>query len=325
MVKRFVCSLSSVLVAMALAAAAAVAVTPAARLTVESGAVPSNFAVGDNAKCEQASEQEREGLCDAYEVVVRDRGSVATDGSPITITDALPAGLTVQKIRFYWSGLAQETEDLGSLCEPVAVQCEFPLALRPDETLRMIVLVTVAPGAAADLTNAASVSGGGVAGASTSVRSTNGPVPPLFGVRAFGLDPFGSDGAPDTQAGGHPYELGTTIDLNNVRRRPPEGEGIPNTSVHDLRDVVVDLPLGLVGSALSAPTCTLAQLASLLPVEEGGLLDPVGCPAQDTRVGHIVTSPATATVQVNTGVFNVVPEHGVAAEFGSPTSSMGPM
>jgi hypothetical protein len=34
------------------------------------------------------------------------------------------------------------------------------------------------------------------------------------------------------------------------------------TSVEDVKDIVVDLPLGFVGSATAAPTCTFAQLSS---------------------------------------------------------------
>jgi len=42
----------------------------------------------------------------------------------------------------------------------------------------------------------------------------------------------------------------------------------------------------------------------------------VGCPASDTQVGHIQTFPFAASAAANGAIYNLVPEHGVAAEFG---------
>jgi uncharacterized repeat protein (TIGR01451 family) len=320
MVKRFVCSLPVVLVSCLLFVGAASAVTPGAGFTIASVATPTNFSAGDNAGCESEKGESLGPLakCDAYQVTVTNRGSVATrEGAPITITDVLPAGLTVQQISLLYSGDPASGFDHGEEdCSMVSVRCEFPEALGPDETLRMTVRVTVNPGAAGSLTDTASVSGGGVTQASTSVQNTNGALAPPFGVNAFDLTPFASDGTTDSQAGGHPYELGTTVSLNNVLRVGPEAEP-RDTSVHDVRDVIVDLPLGLVGSALSAPTCTLMQLSTSLP-DEGALSghNPHGCPATDTRVGHILTEPDRSNGQVNSQIFNVTPERGTAAELG---------
>jgi hypothetical protein len=320
MVKRFVCSLLGVLAGLLLCAGAAIAVTPAAGWGIVSLATPTVFSVGDNAGCEEDIVTRRNAVrCDAYQVTMTNRGSRATDGSPVTLTDVLPAGLTVQKISLYWtnaSGAIFGGEDLGYLCEPVAVRCQFPEAVGPDETLRMVVYVAVGPGTAGSLTSTVSVSGGGVAGASAGLQNTNGPVPASFGVSAFSFASFGADGALDTRAGGHPYELGTTIDLNNVFREGPDANHFGATSVHDVRDAVVDLPLGFLGSALATPTCTLAELSNLLPGTVGGEgINNGGCPASDTRVGHILTMPA-ATGQANSGVYNIAAERGVAAELG---------
>ena len=71
----------------------------------------------------------------------------------------------------------------------------------------------------------------------------------------------GLDGRQDTQAGGHPYELTTTINLNSVIRTAAGGRNI-DTSVEDMKDVVANLPLGFAGSTLAAPECTLTQLSS---------------------------------------------------------------
>ena len=65
--------------------------------------------------------------------------------------------------------------------------------------------------------------------------------PALFGPSAFTSYVAGSDGMPDTQAGDHPYELVTRIDLNSDLRVGAE-DVFGVTSVHDVKDVVVDLP-----------------------------------------------------------------------------------
>ncbi len=124
----------------------------------------------------------------------------------------------------------------------------------------------------------------------------------MFGPSDFGTYIAGVDGAPDTQAGDHPYEMTTRIDLSSAVRNAPEGPR-EMTSVHDLKDVVVDLPVGLLGDAQATPKCRYPELASVKH-----------CPAA-TRVGQITTQPDTLT-GAYTAIYNMVPEHGVAAEFG---------
>jgi hypothetical protein len=296
MVKRLVGSMG-VLAGCLWFACSVWAVTPAADLTIHSFATPTVFSAADNSECEIIGEATS---CSAYEVVVTNVGSRPTDGSPVTITDTLPAGLSVAEIQLRWS---EAPGNLGLFfCSRTAVQCHFGLApLAPGASLRMVVYVRVEPGAAATLTNAASVSGGGVAEASTSAQNANGPVPALFGLSAFESSIAGLEGASDTQAGDHPYELATGIYLNNVHRAGPENNS-RDTSVHDVKDILVDLPLGFVGSVLATPTCTEGQLSSL------------ACPS-DTRVGHIQSFPTGSTSAAGP-LYNITAEHGVAAELG---------
>src|SRR5437899_2244647 len=129
---------------------------------------------------------------------------------------------------------------------------------------------------------------------------------PSFGFSNFGFYISGLDGMPNSQAGDHPYEVTTTIGLNNgFRVNNPAGSEISDsTSVQDVKDFVTDVPLGLIGSTLAAPRCTLAQLSA----EEGR------CPT-DTIVGHLRTEPEELT-SINSPIWNLVPEKGVAAEFG---------
>ncbi len=281
---------------------------PAAGLSVQSFAVPTVFSVGEECVMDPGGSGP---VCDAFEVSVRNAGSRATEESvPVVIAQSLPAGVTVQGVGLYLSGSFGGSA--GS-CSTVPVRCEFPQALGPDKTLRMFVYVKVGPGVQSPLTASARVSGGGVGEASVGARALVGP-PAGFGWEGFSSLIAGLDGASDTQAGDHPYELSAALQFNSdVRIAPDSGEEtIPVvTSVQDVRDIVVDLPVGVLGSAVAAPECTLAQLGS-----------EAHCPA-DTVVGHIHTYPreegsipSTPADSLDVPLYSMVPEHGVAAEFG---------
>lgn len=263
-------------------------------LTVESFATPTNFSVG------QAS---------TYQITVTNTSHVeTTSGSEIMLTDGLPAGLAVQGIQLFASGLENGEEDLGFDCNTsvvgaTTISCHFPFPLKPDETLTLVIDVVVETGASGVLTNHASVVGGGAPEVATEESDVISPLPASFGVANFGFHISGLDGASDTQAGDHPYEVVTTIGLNtSFRVNGPQG--VPGiTSVQDVKDVAVDLPLGFVGSTLAAPQCTLAQLSSTSH-----------CPS-DTIIGHLTTEPRSG-ISIASPIYNLVPEHGVPAEFG---------
>ncbi len=295
----------SALAVFVLGAGSAGAVVPAARLSIHSFATPSVFSAEQTVGCAGTSQPTE--VCDAYQVTVTNVGSRPTDGSTITLTDALPAGLTVREIQYYWSG---SNENLApEFCSKISVQCTYPKALEPDATLTMTVYVEFT-GASGSLMNVASVSGGGVPESSTSEQTQVGSTPPVFGVAGFGSLISGLDGAPETQAGAHPYEWALRFDLENeLRVGPSTGNAtVGATGVQDLRDAVIDLPLGFLGTALATPDCTLAQISSVINVKVGG------CPP-DTALGHILSEPGGAA-EVNGPIYNLTPERGVAAEFG---------
>jgi hypothetical protein len=322
-------SMLATLSAMMLFAAtgtASAAATEVPAWTVDSVAAPTNFTAAQNGVC-LTNLTEPTGRCDAYQVTATQAGSQSTDGTAVTVSDSLPAGLTVQKISFFWSGAAKlapffgpsfgPSTDLNELlsaelgtpvCTSAPLQCTLPelgeLKVDPDESLQMIVYVTVdEPSTDGPLANTATASGGGAIDVSTTQENRIASTAPSFGPAKFDFAILGLDGKPDTQAGGHPYELTTTIDLNStIQNHLLEGQPLV-TSVNDLKDVVVDLPLGFAGSTLAAPECTLHQLSS----EQR-------CPT-NTQVGHLYTEPRGG-VSVNSPIWNIVPERGVPAEFG---------
>jgi hypothetical protein len=304
---------------------------------VHSFAAPTNFSAQDNPRCEKASNER----CDLYEVIARDSSDGPSDGSAVTVSDLVPAGLAIRKLNFQWSGFPVEPgvpqsgpeTNLANfgLCTQTPgpsgtrVECRLPTAefalpnVQPDDTFKLLIEVTVtAPTSSpATLTNVASASGGGGQEATTTTRNTlEGPTP-SFGLENSSITITGAAGEADTTAGGHPYELTTAFELaSEWRERPDEPGQTGVTSVEDVKDVVVDLPIGFLGSALATPTCTFAQLTS--NIGQGV----AGCPT-DTVVGHISTVPK-ANDSVEGAIYNLTPEHGVAAEFGFVDSLAGP-
>jgi hypothetical protein len=310
--------LLSVLLALA-GAAAAGATAPAAHLALHVQAAPTHLSSADSALCvNEEGAVNDEPACDRYLVTVTNTGSRAASG-PIVLADAVPPGLKVVNVKLFWfkSQLSPfekegpEGEQLTvnaaeePVCKPeaVPVSCQFEGKLEPDQRLQMQVIVTVDPEAEV-APNTATVSQEGNVVASTSANDVVSSSPAPFGPGELLSDINGPDGAPDVQAGDHPYEFVTRIDLNNRMTRSKSGAVQPGPGQRGIRDVVVDLPVGFLGSATSTPTCTYGELQSR----------PGSCP-RDTMVGHIETE-GEHEIAANSPIFNMVPPHGVAAEFG---------
>jgi len=309
-----------------LSAVPAFAATSAPAWAINSYASPTDFSTAESfaniSQCDEVSVGGSE--CDVYRVTVSNVGAKAAKSEAVTIEDTLPPGLAVREVLFRWAGTREnptphEEEDLGRFCTITPLKCTIPASffveigrtVRPDDRLTMFVVVGVEePFVSGVVTNVAKVHGGGAPAAETTSHNTIESGPPAFGLSAFSNPANGPEGTPSIQAGAHPYELATKIDMTSVIREDAVGNPFV-TATEDPRDIVVDLPPGLAGSALSTPeTCTLAQLTAKGPVnEQGGS----GCPT-GSRVGYIRTEPEL--LRVFGPLFNMVPEQGVVAELG---------
>jgi len=325
-----VAALATAFVAFALMTTSAVAATPTPAWGVDSVAAPNDFSAALN--------DERCGaypFCQGYTATVTNIGSRATSGATVTIKDKLPVGVTLQETYLYLT----EVKELGglnrlesgreelfgpqtpsSVCHVVGqvVTCGVSGRRAPDGALQLSMFVTVnePEPASGVLTNTVTVEGGGAASVEASSSNPVGSAAPVvFGFSGFAAPFLGVDGEPEAQAGGHPYELPVKIDLNSVVRSDPEAS-VRATSVEDLRDAVVDLPLGVSGSAVSAPTCSLQRLSAEGEDKEPGEVRQgySSCPV-DTIVGYIQSYPEGA-VSASSPIYNIVAERGVAAEFG---------
>lgn len=105
------------------------------------------------------------------------------------------------------------------------------------------------------------------------------------------------------QAGGHPFALTTTIEFNGEQENSSVGL---YPAGGDPKDVVVDLPPGLLADPLAVPRCPLALF---------------------TRAGnHCSPSAQVGTVEISFAdtvliepVYDLIPEPGQSAEFGVPS------
>ncbi|HWY18940.1 MAG TPA: hypothetical protein VNY27_09560 [Solirubrobacteraceae bacterium] len=109
-----------------------------------------------------------------------------------------------------------------------------------------------------------------------------------------------------TQAGGHPSGLTATLRLATEEVEAAGGSLVPT---QDPKDVVVNLPPGLLGNPTAVPRCPLSLL------EEGK-----ACPT-DTQVGFFTFARLGAAAQDRQlgPIVNVVPEAGQSAEFALET------
>ena len=129
---------------------------------------------------------------------------------------------------------------------------------------------------------------------------------PSFGIAAF--DGLASDAAGNllSQAGGHPYQYSTELDFNTFTD-PSVG---PNLPVEDVKDVVVDLPPGFVGSVAGVSECTATELAN-----GAAATDPEPLCPSTSQIG-ILSLRTDLAETAPTPVFNMVPPAGVPARFG---------
>ncbi len=120
-------------------------------------------------------------------------------------------------------------------------------------------------------------------------------------VKWDGEGPVSQGGGAFSQAGGHPYEIATTVEWES-HLVPSElfGTEAPYPD-EPIRDVLGDLPPGLVGNPSALPRCNQQQLAGRQ------------CP-QSSQLGYI--QPKDSGMTLAAGLYNMVPAHGQAALFG---------
>ena len=128
-----------------------------------------------------------------------------------------------------------------------------------------------------------------------------------FGIESFSVDVLDESGQPETRAGAHPDAVTVRFDVNKTTE---VGGDLPDGYV---KDVVADLPPGLVGDPSATPVkCSVSELLSANPGTGTG-----GCPIS-SQVG-LAEYRITNGLGVVTGwsaIYNMKPPPGVPARFG---------
>jgi hypothetical protein len=315
-------------VTVAAPATAALAVVGASSWVLLPIAEPTSFSAADdgNTTCAELGFGGDQYLhCDRYTVVLTNVGTRPSSGV-VTVTDTLPEGVTTSKPP---EGLVEErgenlpvwgceTEHPASreivTCRtegyPVPAQTAAPAIVIPISTSPVIPAGSV-------LTDEVTVSGGGAKSASASAATVAAsPLEPAPSERlvplGFGFSMLGPAGAQDTQAAGHPSAFTAaftfpTADVYSFRKNEIEHVETPLPfPSEDARQVITDLPPGVIGDALATPTCPLPDVTDLTPEE-------VECPSS-TRVGTLALVE-TNVIDNEIAIFNVAPERGHVAEF----------
>jgi uncharacterized repeat protein (TIGR01451 family) len=279
---------------------------------ISSVSLPTNFTKADSEQCDPADEVG----CDTYVVSVTNVGTADSSG-PITITDRLPDGIALVEV-----AKAKDTEGGSVSCTvgvaASTVRCVDEDTIAPEGVIMITleVRVTAELGSTESLvTNVAEVDGGGapiaVTGTPGTVPNTvNSAAPAQFGAQDFSVGVLGADGAPDTQAGGHPATVTTVINYTTLLNNTKSFGFRQNTAfpaVQEPKTEMVDLPLGFVGDPLAAPQCPEADLIRVNN-------HPGQCPAGSV-VGVMALEEGGFAV-LQGPIYNVVPEAGYPAMFG---------
>jgi hypothetical protein len=297
------------LIAGVVSASAAAAGQPSPAWAVQSAAESTSFSASQNAICESTA-----AVCDQYTLVVSNVGSRASSGL-VTVLDTLPLGVTVAIAP---TASAEGEEAFACVTETVAghavVRCsserEIPAAT--PAVAAIVIPVVVSNEAAGTLTNRVEVFGGGARSSAFAETATPIDAPALsFEVLEFNTGLLEVAGAADTQAGDRPAALATSFAFPSTFQIPAEvGEYVDAYPIESVKQIVTDLPPGLVGDALATPTCPLSDVTAITGE------DPNGCPG-DTQIGTLTLAgpePAEES-RTNLRIYNVTPEHGYPAEF----------
>ncbi len=247
-------------------------------------------------------------------------GGIEASSSSVRIADALPHGLRAVAI----AGSEPNSQGAPNLRTPMACSlepqptCTLTRELVPFSHLEARIAVVAEAGAKDGELNEVNVSGGGAPGASVSRPVTLSNTPTPSGVESYELTPEEERGLPATQAGVHPFQVTTTIALNQTADTEPVKEfpAKPEVSpVGLVKDLNFRWPPGLIGNPTPIAQCTAVQFHELADNKDENfcpLQSVVGVASVTVNTTRSLFGLATFTVPL----FNLVPRVGEPARFG---------
>jgi hypothetical protein len=289
--------------------------------TISSVAEPTNFSTTHNGSCEEETSgiPPQSSPCDSYRVIARNVGSLATS-EPVTITDILPNHVEAVYAVLQEQQAGGPQEEVG--CSTTPVRCEYPASVPPGGVLILTVNVKVLSSATSGLLNFATIEGGSLAQPLTTSTPTTeenliSTAPSAFALNGFDMRVDGLDGTPDLQAGEHPFGITTSFTIPSMTRHNASEANYQRIPTERIKDLVVDLPAGLVGDPQATPHCPLSALHENILVSGS----PTNCPTA-SKVGSVTFEGngrfrvANGIFSGTSGIFNMIPEAGAPAEFG---------
>ena len=302
-------ALLAVVIASLAGVSSAQAVPPAPAWRISSVPNPTAFSASDATVGECAP-------CDKYQLRITNVGGAPSNGT-ITVTDTLPAGVTTS------GTLPSGNEWWEWTCTPegegaTSIQCTTSStvgALKQAPSLTVYVQVASSVPADSEPSNVVKVESTGATTVTQSFPTRLNPSAPLpFGLADFGSYPADEAGLPDRQAAGHPNSLTTSFDVTSAVNLASGHLTESTRPSQDIKDIVIDLPVGFIGDPLAAQQCPIHDLI----VSSTGS----GCPLA-SQVG-VVSFNGVGSYdrefyqggRQNIRVYNMVPERGYPAEFG---------
>ena len=286
-----------------------------------STAQPTNFTPGSNYSTDVTSGQAEfaTAVGPRYQIDAVNVGGGSSDGSTITVSDTLPAGVTPDAAgatmqadiaSYIGRVLNLPTGPYGIPAQPVpgtctatgqTVTCTTTATVPAGQEIVVEVPVDVAASVSGSVTNLVSIAGGAAATVNAQETSQVSTTAAGFGLSSFASEVVNADGSIDSQAGSTPFEDVTSLAFNSTL----DSDGGVQAD-GSLKDVTVALPAGFVGSPATMPTCPLA-----------GLQNGSDC-APDTQIGQIDVqlAPAAGGLTFDLPVFNLQTNGNEPARFG---------
>jgi hypothetical protein len=250
--------------------------------------------------------------------------ALAATSVPVRITDTLPPGLEATAVE--GAPAFEELEEGHKMsCElqPETVSCaSAPEVLAPFQALEMTIQVNVKSDAASGEQTSVTVSGGeqeSEPGKQPAAVSLGQPITVSGQSTPFGIEQNGyqftpeeEGGAPDTQAASHPFQLTTTLNLNESTEAVRERNPVAAAPALPQR-LAFNLPPGMIGDPRAVPRCSDADFQAIF------LRDINACPAESAIGVAVVTLNEPAQFHNITRavpLWNLQPAKGEPARFG---------
>lgn len=236
---------------------------------------------------------------------------VDATGAPVVIVDELPEGVLATEVRGLAGAFGEAAPVDCSIEAPDEVACSFEGALPSYEAIEIEIFASLTgEPPVAGSSGKVTISGGGAPAAATTQEIEVSPQATPFGIERFSAQAEEEGGAPASQAGSHPFQFTTTVQMNAGRRLLKPATVTEQPAMP--RNFQFPLPAGLVGNVTVMPRCKMADFTNVVNGRNT-------CP-DETAIGVTAATLAEPSnfgfTRVAVPVFNLPPAQGQPARFG---------